>query len=76
MAGTTRQQAVGRIKEVADCGDEDIDEDEIPSNSVLLTALVERFCVSRVRDLFCNAFFVGHRHKRIPFHLKKSFFSL
>ena len=53
MAGSTRQQTVGRINQVADrgYGDEDNkDKDEIPSYTVLLTALVERFGVSRLRD--------------------------
>ena len=50
----TRQQTVGRINQVADCGDGDEDknkdEDEIPSYAVLLTALVKSFGVSRMRD--------------------------
>ena len=45
LVGSTRQQTVGRINQVADCGDEDEDEDEdkdeISSYAVLLTALVE-----------------------------------
>ena len=52
VAGSTRQQTVGMINQVADCGDgdKDEDEDEIPNNALLLTALVERFGVSRKRD--------------------------
>ena len=48
-AGSTRQQTVGRINQVADYGDGDEDEDEIPSYAVLLTASVERFGVSLCR---------------------------
>ena len=58
VAGSTRQQTVGRINQVADHGDEDEDEDkdddEIPSYAVLLTASVKRFSVSRMRDFFCH----------------------
>ena len=54
MAGSTRQQTVGRINQVADCGDgdevEEKDEDEIPNYAVLLTASVESFGVSLMRD--------------------------
>ena len=54
LAGSTRQQPVGRINQVADRGDGDEDkgkdEDEIPSYAVLLTASVKRFGVSRMRD--------------------------
>ena len=65
LAGSTRQQAVGRINQVAGCGhgdedenenedvDEDEDEDEIHNYAVLLTASVERFCVSSVQDFCC-----------------------
>ena len=56
----------GRINQVADCGDEDEDEDkdedededkdkdgdETPNYAVLLTASVERFGVSRMRDFY------------------------
>ena len=54
LAGSTRQQTVGKINEVADRGDgdEDEDKDEIPSYAVLLTASVERYGVSRMRDFF------------------------
>ena len=54
MAGSTRQQTIGRINQVADRGDgdedkdKDEDEDEIPSSAVLLTASVERFGDSHV----------------------------
>ena len=34
LAESTRQQPVGRINQVADRGDEDRDEDEIPSHAV------------------------------------------
>ena len=54
LAGSTRQQTVGRINQAADRGDgdenEDKDEDEIQNYAVLLIALVERVSVSRVRD--------------------------
>ena len=58
VAGSTRQQPVGRINPVVDCGDgdededKDEDEDEIPSSVVLLAASVERFCFSGMRDIF------------------------
>ena len=54
VAGSTRQQPVGRINKVADCGygDEDKDEDKISSYAVLLTASVERFGVSRMQDFY------------------------
>ena len=64
MAGSNRQQTVGRINQVADRGDgdedededkdkdEDEDEDEIPNYAVLLTAMGERVGVSRMRDFF------------------------
>ena len=54
MAGSTRQQTIGRINQVADRGngDEDKDEDDIPSYAVLLTTSVKRTCVSRMRDFF------------------------
>ena len=50
------QQTVGRIIQVADCGDgdEDEDEEEIPSYVVLLTASVERFDVYQMRNLFLS----------------------
>ena len=54
MSGSTRQQPVGRINQAADGGDGDEDKDEIPSYAVLLTASVERFGVSRVRDFSIN----------------------
>ena len=63
MAGSTRQQTVGRINQVADRGDGDEDEDkdedenEIPNYAVLLTASVERFGVSRMRDLLSMFFY-------------------
>ena len=51
VAGSTRQQTVDRINQVADRGDgdedKDEDEDEIPSFAVLLTTSVKRF------DVFC-----------------------
>ena len=66
-------QTVGRINQVADRGDGDGDgdenenenededkykyEDEIPNYALLLTALVKRFGVSRVRDFFYILFF-------------------
>ena len=50
VAGSTRQQPIGKINQEADRGDGD--EDEIPSYVVLLTASVERFGVSRMRDIF------------------------
>ena len=58
MAGSTRQQTVGRINQVADPGDgdgdededKDEDEDEIPNYAVLLTASVKSFGVSLMRD--------------------------
>ena len=53
LAGSTRQQTVGRINQAADRGDGDEDKDEIPNYAVLLTASVERFGVSRMRDFFC-----------------------
>ena len=54
LAGSTRQQTVGRINQVADRGDgdEDKDENEIPSYAVLLTASVERFDVSLMQDFY------------------------
>ena len=56
LAGSTRQQTVGRINQIADrgdgYGDEDEYKDEIPSYAVLLTASVERFGVSRMRNFF------------------------
>ena len=56
LAGSTWQQTIGRINQIADRGDgdedEDEDKDEIPSHAVLLTASVERFGVSRMRDFF------------------------
>ena len=56
LAGSTRQQTVGRINQIADRGDgdEDEDKDEIPSFGVLLTTLVKRFGVSRVRGFKKN----------------------
>ena len=55
MARSTRQQTIGRINQVADRGDgdedEDKDEDEIPSDEVLLTALVERLGISHMQDI-------------------------
>ena len=63
LTGSTRQQTVGRINQVAVRGyededededeDKDQDKDEILSYAVLLTASVKRFCVSRMRDFFC-----------------------
>ena len=54
MAGSTRQQTIGRINQVADRGDgdedKDKDKDEIPNYAVLLTASVESFGVSLMRD--------------------------
>ena len=52
MAGSTRQQTVGRINQVADCGDEDEKEnkDEITNYAMLLTASFERVGVSRIQD--------------------------
>ena len=56
MAGSTRQQTIGMINQVADRGDGDEDEDkdkdkdEIPNYAVLLTASVESFGVSLMRD--------------------------
>ena len=50
VAGSARQQTVGRISQAADRGDGDEDEDEIPNYAVLLTALVERVGVFRMRD--------------------------
>ena len=35
LAGSTRHQTIGRINQVADHGDGDHDEDEIPSHAVL-----------------------------------------
>ena len=58
MAGSTRQQTVGRVNLVADRGDgdededKDEDEDEIPSYAVLLTASFKRFGVSLMQDFF------------------------
>ena len=53
VAGSTRQQTVGRINQAADENkDEDEDEDEIPNHAVLLTTLIERVVVSRMRDFF------------------------
>ena len=62
MAGSTRQQPVGRINQVADRGDgdEDEDKDEIPSYAVLLTASVERYGVSRMRDFFPYGMIFGY----------------
>ena len=54
VSGSTRQQPVGRINQAADGWDGDEDKDEIPSYAVLLTASVERFCVSRVRYFSIN----------------------
>ena len=59
MAGSTRQQTVGRINQVADSGDGDEDEDEdkdedkdeILNYVVLLTTSVERL-VSSVFGIF------------------------
>ena len=60
MAGSTRPQTVGWINQVAYSGDgdedEDEDEDEIPRYAVLLTASVNRFGVSRMRDFFYKIF--------------------
>ena len=57
VAGSTRQQTVGRINQVANYGDghedEDKDEDKITSHAVLLTTSVKRFDDSHMRDL-CN----------------------
>ena len=56
MAGSTRQQTIGRINQVADRGDGDEDEDkdkdkdEIPNYAVLLTASVESFGVFLMQD--------------------------
>ena len=58
FSGSTRQQTFGTINQVSDCGDggegedEDKGEDEIPSYAVLLTASVERFGVSSMRDFY------------------------
>ena len=64
MEGSTRQQPVGRINQVADRGDGDEDgdknEDEIPSYAVLLTASVERFGVS-----LCRIFYYKINYKAI-----------
>ena len=68
MAGSTRQQTVGRINQAADGGDgdedkdedEDKDDDEIPNYAVLLTALVERVGVSRMRDFLLVLVLVGY----------------
>ena len=61
LAGSTRQQTVGRINQVEDCGDgdkdEDKDKDEIPKYAVLLTASVKRFGVSRMWDFFKCEFY-------------------
>ena len=56
LAGSTRQQPIGRINQVADHGDgdEDEDKDEIPSYAMLVFALVERFGVSRMQDFFVS----------------------
>ena len=54
LAGSTRQQTIGRINQVADRGDKDEDkdkdedEDEISSYAALLTASIKRFSVSRM----------------------------
>ena len=50
VAGSTRQQTVGRINQLADRGDGDEDKDY----AVLLTASVERVGVSRMQDFFEN----------------------
>ena len=52
MAGSTRQQTVGKINQAADLGDEDEEEDEIPNYAVLLSASVERFGVSCMQYFF------------------------
>ena len=63
MAGSTRQQTIGRINQVADRGDEDEDkdkdedEDEISSYAALLTASVKRFSVSRMWNFLIYASF-------------------
>ena len=58
MAGSTRQQTVGRINQAADggYGDEDKyeDEDQIPNYAVLLTAVVKRVGVYRMRYFFIH----------------------
>ena len=56
LAGSTRQQNVGRINKAADRGDGDEDEDkdedkdEIPNYAVLVTALPKRVGVSSMQD--------------------------
>ena len=68
MAGSSRQETVGRINQAAVSGDgdedeyeyededEDEDKDEIPNYAVLLTASVERFGVSHMRDFLAMAY--------------------
>ena len=69
LTGSTRQQTVGRINRVADRrnGDEDEDkyedEDEILSYAVLLTASVERFGVSCMRDFFMELLKLPKMHQ-------------
>ena len=56
LAGSNRQQTVGRINQAGDRGDgdededEDKDEDKIPNYAVLLTAMGERVGVSRMQE--------------------------
>ena len=71
MAGSTRQQTVGRINQVADRGDgdededidedegEDEDEDEIPHYAVPLTALVEPIGVSHMQDFLSTNIYLS-----------------
>ena len=73
MAGSTRQQIVGRINKVADCGDgdededEDKDEDEIPRYAVLVNASVERFGVyTTMSPQLLTTYNHHHQHNSHP----------
>ena len=71
VAGSTKQQTVGRINQAAECGDEDEDKDEnededrIPYYAMLLTSSVKRFSVSCMQDFLHGMSVLLHEIRRL-----------